>query len=164
MGERRSGDAGAGEQVGTARRATSGLGKWKKPGRWRPGRQTRTAHARSLQELRGRRSKVGRRGVPQTPGAARGPRWARGSERSPPRLPVLLPPWLPLSRGKMPEHFSHSTWPAKHSSVTMCSAFWHRLLTPSSLWKLIVWPLTPHSAVPCPFPLPLGWPLGRPKP
>lgn len=33
VGEQRSGGAGAGEQVGTARRATSRLGKWKKPGR-----------------------------------------------------------------------------------------------------------------------------------
>lgn len=68
---------------------------------------------------------------------------ARGALRG---LPVLPPPWLPLSGGKMPEHFSHSTWPAKHSSVTMCSAFWHRLLTPSSLWKLIVWPIFPQLA------------------
>lgn len=85
------------------------------------------------------------------PGArrrARGPGGARRRGRSPPRLPVLPPPWLPRSGGKMPEHFSHSTWPAKHSSVTMCSAFWHRLFTPSSLWKLIVWLLFPRSAAP----------------
>lgn len=31
--------------------------------------------------------------------------------------------------------------------MTMCSAFWHRLLTPSSLWKLIVWSLFPQLAV-----------------
>lgn len=53
-------------------------------------------------------------------------------------LPVPPPPWPALSAGKMPEHLSHSTCPAKHSSVMMCSAFWHRLLTPSSLRKLIL--------------------------
>lgn len=69
-------------------------------------------------------------------------------------LPVPPPPWLALSAGKMPEHLSHSTWPAKHSSVMMCSAFWHRLLTPSSLRKLIL------ASVCCSFDFP--WPEAEP--
>lgn len=41
-----------------------------------------------------------------------------------------------LSVGKMSAHFSRSTWPARHSSVMICRARWHRL-TPSSVRVLM---------------------------
>lgn len=41
-----------------------------------------------------------------------------------------------LSVGKMSAHFSRSTWPARHSSVMIWRARWHRL-TPSSVRALM---------------------------
>lgn len=41
-----------------------------------------------------------------------------------------------LSSGKMSEHFSRSTCPVRQSSVTICSARWHRVML-SSVRKLM---------------------------
>lgn len=41
-----------------------------------------------------------------------------------------------LSSGKMSEHFSRSTCPVRQSSVTICSALWHRVML-SSVRKLM---------------------------
>lgn len=51
-------------------------------------------------------------------------------------LPELVLPGMLLSVGKMSAHFSRSTWPARHSSVMIWRARWHRL-TPSSVRALM---------------------------
>lgn len=47
-------------------------------------------------------------------------------------LPELPLPGMLLSSGKISAHFSRSTCPARHSSVTIWRALWHRVI-PSSV-------------------------------
>lgn len=163
VGERRSGGAEAGE-LGTARRARSRPGKWKKLGRQRQGHKTRTAHAGSLQERSGKKEQGRKARRPTDAWRCAGSR-LRARKREEPFAVTCAASAL---AAPVPGEDARALLPLHLAREAQLGDDVQRLLAQAAHSVLLVEThrLASYSPVsgPFPFPLPLGWPLGLPKP